>query len=117
MTALAFPAMGLLAGALTTIAGQGGGLLLLLACALIVGPHKALAITAPALLLGNLHRSTLLRAHIARPIAARMIAGALPGALLGGLLAGSIPSWVLRGVLLAMTAFAIAKACGVFRLA
>jgi uncharacterized membrane protein YfcA len=113
---LLFPALGLAAGAITTIAGQGGGLLLLLVCALLVGPHEALALTAPALLLGNLHRALLLRAHLDRGVAARMIAGALPGGLAGGLLAGSIPPWFLRGLLVALTLLAIAKAAGKLRL-
>ena len=61
--------LGLLAGILTTIAGQGGGLMLLLACSSMLGPHAALAVTAPALLFGNLHRSILLRGHIDRSVA------------------------------------------------
>src|SRR5262245_36184409 len=65
--------LGLAAGSLTTVAGQGGGLLLLLACSTLAGPHEALAITAPALLLGNLHRAVWLRAHINKSIALRMI--------------------------------------------
>ena len=56
---LALAALGTIAGILTTLAGQGGGLFLLLAIAALVGPHEALAITAPALLLGNLHRAVL----------------------------------------------------------
>ncbi len=113
--ALLFLLLGLAAGVLTTVAGQGGGLLLLLACSALVGPHEALAITAPALLLGNLHRSLLLRAHIDRAVATRMIAGAIPGALAGGLLAGVAPAWALRVVLVSMTAVAIAKALGLIR--
>jgi uncharacterized membrane protein YfcA len=112
---IVFLLLGLAAGALTTVAGQGGGLLLLLACSAILGPHEALAITAPALLLGNLHRAALLRTHIDRAIALRMIAGAVPGALVGGLLAGVTPAWVLRALLLAITAVAIAKALGFVR--
>jgi uncharacterized membrane protein YfcA len=110
-----FLLLGLGAGVLTTIAGQGGGLLLLLACSALIGPHEALAVTAPALLLGNLHRSLLLRTHIDRPTAKRVIAGALPGALLGGLLAGMTPAWVLRCLLVVLTAVAIAKALGYVR--
>jgi uncharacterized membrane protein YfcA len=112
---LVFVLLGVGAGVLTTLAGQGGGLLLLLACSAIVGPHGALAITAPALLLGNLHRATLLRRHIDRPVASRMIAGAVPGALAGGLLAGVIPAMALRVVLVAITVVALAKALGLLR--
>ncbi|MBX3202640.1 MAG: TSUP family transporter [Labilithrix sp.] len=115
MTTLLFLVLGLGAGVLTTLAGQGGGLLLLLACSAVLGPHEALAITAPALLLGNLHRTLLFRAHIDRAVATRMVAGALPGALAGGLLAGVTPAWALQGMLVFMTAVAIAKALGLVR--
>src|SRR5689334_20783752 len=100
--------LGLGAGVLTTIAGQGGGLVLLLACSAIFGPHAALAVTAPALLMGNLHRAFMLRAYVDRKVALRVIAGALPGALVGGLLSGVIPSWALRVLLVGMTGLAIA---------
>jgi len=110
-----YAALGLGAGVLTTLAGQGGGLVLLLACSTIVGPHAALALTAPALLLGNLHRATLLRSSIDRPIAARVIAGALPGAVAGGLVAGITPAWALRTLLVLMTGLAVAKAVGLIR--
>jgi len=114
MTALLLVA-GLLAGVLTTIAGQGGGLLLLLAMTALRGPHEALAITAPALLFGNLHRAILLRAHLNRAVARQMIAGALPGALVGGLLTGVIPPSALRILLVVVTTLAIIKAIGWLR--
>jgi uncharacterized membrane protein YfcA len=107
--------LGLAAGAVTTVAGQGGGLLLLLALTAVVGPHAALAITAPALLLGNFHRAFMLRKHVDRGVALRMMAGSLPGALLGGLLVGGIPAWFLRGLLVVTTSLAIAKALGALR--
>jgi hypothetical protein len=115
MTLLLFPVLGVIAGVLTTVAGQGGGLVLLLALAALVGPHHALALTSPALLLGNLHRSILLRRYVDRPVAVRMIAGSLPGGLVGALLASTIPAWALRGLLVAMTALAIAKGLGLVR--
>jgi uncharacterized protein len=107
---VALALLGILAGVLTTLAGQGGGLFLLLACSMLVGPHAALAITAPALLLGNLHRAVLFRRAIDRPIALRMIAGAIPGSFAGGLLAGAMPEWVLQSLLVGLTLLAIAKA-------
>ncbi|MDF2692113.1 MAG: hypothetical protein K0S65_496 [Labilithrix sp.] len=112
---LVFLLLGLAAGALTTVAGQGGGLLLLLVCAAVTGPREALAITAPALLLGNLHRAFLLRTHIDRSVALRIVLGAVPGALAGGLLVGVTPAWVLRLLLVAMTVGAVAKAFGLVR--
>jgi hypothetical protein len=110
-----FAALGLGAGVLTTIAGQGGGLLLLLACSALIGPRAALAVTAPALLLGNLHRAALLRAHIDRTIALRLVVGAVPGALAGGLLVGVLPASCLQVILVGMTVLALAKALGFLR--
>ncbi|MDB4934837.1 MAG: hypothetical protein JWP87_1809 [Labilithrix sp.] len=107
---VALAVLGLFAGVLTTLAGQGGGLFLLLFCSLLVGPHAALAITAPALLLGNLHRAVLFRKAIDRKVAARMILGAVPGAFIGGLLAGALPEWILQVMLVVLTALSIARA-------
>jgi hypothetical protein len=104
------PLLGLVAGVLTTLAGQGGGLFLLLASSFLFGPHAALAMTAPALLCGNAHRALLFRRAIDRPIAVRMTLGAVPGALAGGLLAGVTPAWTLKAVLIGLTALALAKA-------
>jgi uncharacterized protein len=108
-------ALGLAAGVLTSLAGQGGGLFLLIACTAILGPRAALATTAPALLLGNLHRAWLYRRSVDRPIAWRMTIGGLPGALLGGLVAGAMPEGIFDIVLVGMTALAIAKAVGWIR--
>lgn len=112
---LVFLLFGLMAGMLTTLAGQGGGLVLLLACSALVGPHEALAITAPALLFGNLHRALLLRRFIDRGVAFRVMLGAVPGALAGGFAVGLIPTWGLRAVLVVMTALAVGKALGWLR--
>lgn len=104
--------LGLAAGMLTTLAGQGGGLFLLLACSLVVGPHAALAITAPALLVGNLHRAVLFRRAIDRSVAVRMVAGAVPGSFVGGMLAGVTPGWVLQVLLVGLTVLTVARALG-----
>ena len=107
---LALGLLGLCAGVLTTLAGQGGGLFLLLLCSVLLGPRAALAITAPALLIGNLHRAILLRRLIDRPVAVRMIVGAVPGAFVGGFLAGRLPEWVLHLLLVGITALSVARA-------
>src|SRR5438045_2862535 len=57
-------ALGIASGILTTLAGQGGGMALLLACSALFGPRFAIALTTPALLLGNLHRAALFRAAV-----------------------------------------------------
>lgn len=107
---LALGLLGLLAGVLTTLAGQGGGLFLLLICSVLLGPKAALAITAPALLLGNLHRAALFRRFIDRGVATRMILGAVPGAFAGGFLAGRMPEWLLHVLLVGITALSVARA-------
>lgn len=115
MEGLLLVALGLAAGALTSLAGQGGGLFLLIVCTALRGPHAALAMTAPALLLGNLHRAWLYRRTIDRPIAMRMTLGGLPGALAGGLVAGAMPERIFDVILVGTTALAIAKALGFIR--
>jgi uncharacterized membrane protein YfcA len=109
---LALPLLGIGAGVLTTLAGQGGGLFLLVACSAVVGPHAALAMTAPALLLGNAHRAITFWRAIDRRIAVRIITGALPGAIAGGFVAGIVPVWTLKVFLVAMTLLVVAKATG-----
>jgi hypothetical protein len=62
--------LGLLAGVLTTVAGMGGGMMLVVVLSLVWDPRVALASTAPALLVGNAHRAYLYRAQVARQISA-----------------------------------------------
>ena len=107
--------LGLVAGLVTTVAGMGGGLFLIVALGVTRGPHAALALSAPALLLANLHRAWLFRAHLDRPIAARLAAGAVPGAILGGLLLPAIPEAVVAGLLAATTVIALLRQCGALR--
>jgi hypothetical protein len=107
--------LGLLAGVLTTVAGMGGGSLLLLALSLAMDPKAALACTAPALLLSNAHRLFLFRAHLDRRVALAFAMGALPGSLVGGLLVSWVsPSWV-RAAMLGTTLLAIAQSQGLVR--
>lgn len=105
---------GLGAGALSTVAGMGGGILLVVALSLLLGPHAALATTAPALLVGNLHRLWIYRRALDRRIAGVFVAGALPGALVGGLLSAHLPERGIAWILLGVTAFALARAAGLF---
>jgi hypothetical protein len=104
------PLFGVLAGLLTTLAGLGGGILLLLVLSLVWGPAAALASTAPAMLFGNLHRLWMLRIEVDRPIAKAFAWGAVPGSFVGGLLAARMPEGVLRWLMLGMTAAAVGRA-------
>ncbi|MCS6798254.1 MAG: sulfite exporter TauE/SafE family protein [Myxococcota bacterium] len=105
-------ALGLLAGVLTTIAGLGGGMLLVVSLGLLERPAVALAATAPALLVGNVHRLWADRASIDRTIGRAVAAGALPGAFLGGWLAVSVPEQVLGWVFLAAVGLALLREIG-----
>lgn len=107
--------LGVAAGVITTVAGMGGGLVLLLALAALTDPLHALAATAPALLVGNLHRIGLYRRELHRPTALRLVLGAVPGSLLGGLLATVMPEVALRGLMAVMAGLAVAKAAGWLR--
>lgn len=108
------PFLGVASGALTTLAGLGGGILLLLALSLLWGPTAALAATAPALLLSNLHRFWMFRRDVDRRVAVSFIAGALPGSLAGGLFAARVPEAVLAWFMAAMTLVALSRALGLW---
>lgn len=104
--------LGIVAGILTTLSGQGGGLLLLLSLSALYGPHAGLAWSSPALLLGNMHRAWMIRSEIDWKMVVAVGIGAFPGALAGGFFAGRSPAWLLKIFLVGATALAIAKALG-----
>ncbi|MCA9541311.1 MAG: TSUP family transporter, partial [Myxococcales bacterium] len=106
--------VGVFAGLLTTLTGLGGGMVLLLTLSVLWDPITALAVTAPALLVGNLHRLWMFRAHARLRVAGALIIGALPGSLLGGLLATRLPPWALFTVMAAMTGLVLLRAAGRF---
>lgn len=106
---------GLLAGALTTVATLGGGMFLVVALTLVLGPHAALILTAPALLVGNLHRAWVYRAELDRRIALSFALGALPGAALGGVVAARLPEGVLTALIVVSALVALARATGHLR--
>lgn len=102
--------VGLFAGMFTSIAGLGGGILLLLGLSLVWPPAVALATTAPAMLLSNLHRLWLLRTEVDRSTAKGFAFGAIPGSFLGGLLVSRMPDALLRWLMVGMTLFAVGRA-------
>lgn len=107
--------LGILAGLLTSLAGQGGGLFLLLVLSALYTPHVALVLTTPALLFGNIHRSVMGREEIDRPIARRLALAVIPGSLLGGTVAGQIPGRAISVILLGMVVLSFLKVRGVLR--
>ena len=104
--------LGLAAGALTTVAGLGGGQLLVLALAALFDPRLALVVSAPALLAGNSHRAWMYRGVIDRRVAPAFASGALPGSIVGGVLAVGLPAWILQLFRVATTGLAVARAFG-----
>lgn len=105
---------GFLGGVLTSMAGLGGGILLLLGLSAVWTPAVALATTAPAMLLSNLHRLWMLRTEVDRSIAKGFALGAIPGSFAGGLLVAKTPEVVLRWLMVAMTVLAMGRALNLY---
>lgn len=101
--------LGVIAGFITTLTGLGGGVFLLIVLAWALGPHQALAVSALALIVGNLHRLYLYRRLLNRPIAGRVALGVVPGALLGGLWASRLPESWIHAFMLAMVGLALLR--------
>ncbi len=108
--------LGLVAGVLTTIAGMGGGLLLVVVLSAWQGPHFALAVTTPALLVANVHRAWLFRRDVNTQVAKAFALGAIPGAFVAGWLVPRLPEIVLQIVLVGATLLTLARAIGWVRL-
>jgi uncharacterized membrane protein YfcA len=113
---LVLAVLGLVAGILTTLAGMGGGLFLLVALGLVYGPHVALAVTTPALLVSNLHRAWLFRADVDWRMARLGALGVMPGAIVGALLLPALPEVVIAALFTASTGFALLRATGRVRI-
>ena len=107
--------LGLAAGALSTVAGMGGGMMLVLALSLTADPLFALSSTTPALLLSNVHRAWLYRSALDRRVAGAFALGVVPGALAGALVAVALPEGVLPWILLGVSLLAVARGLGWIR--
>lgn len=103
---------GILAGVLTTVAAMGGGIFLVAVLSAVLGPHAALASTAPALLVGNVERAWTFRSALDKGVAKAFVVGAVPGAALGGLLSADLPEGLLAWAIAGVTAFALARTAG-----
>lgn len=87
---------GFLAGGLTTVAGLGGGILLIAGLSMVWAPATVLAMTAPALFVGNASRVALLRRQVDWQVFMRFGATAGPMAFGASLLAVRAPVGVLK---------------------
>lgn len=102
-------AVAVFAGALTTVSGFGGGILLLLAVTAFVGAKAALAATAMALLVANLHRIWLYRRDVGAHVTVPLLLGLIPGSLAGALVASWIPDAVVHAVMLGVVALSLVR--------
>jgi hypothetical protein len=104
--------LGVIGGILTTIAGMGGGMFLVVAITAMRGAHDALAITTPALLVSNLHRAWLFRTVVDTRVVKMFALGAVPAAAITGFLVPSIPEIFLSAILVGATLFTLARVLG-----
>lgn len=103
-------ALGLAGGALTTVSGMGGGLVVVFVLSWALGPKAALVVSAAALLIGNLHRVWLYRDEVDRAVVARLLLGLIPGTLLGAWLAGGLSDDVIRMIMVVAAGAAVLRA-------
>ncbi len=108
--------LGFVAGGLSTVAGMGGGMFLVLALSLYGDALGAIAMSAPALLLANVHRAWLYRVSLDRKIAGAFVLGAVPGALVGSLATVALPEGILPWILLGVALLSVARGLGWVRL-
>ena len=97
---------GVVAGGLTTVAGLGGGILLIAGLSVFMAPATVIAMTAPALFVGNASRVALLRREVDWNLVARFGMTAAPAALIASYLAVKAPAGVLKvGIALFLLVF------------
>ena len=109
-------ALGVVAGVLTTVAGMGGGMLLVAVLVALRGPHLALAITTPALFASNGHRAWLFRRVLSFRIAGAFAVGAVPSAALVGYFVPTLPGWTLAVILVFASLLTLARSAGLIDL-
>jgi uncharacterized membrane protein YfcA len=103
-------AVAVFAGALTTVSGFGGGLILLLVMSVLIGAKAALAATAMALLCANLHRIWMYRQVIGRRVTVPLLLGLLPGSFLGAVAAAWIPERVVHAAMILVVGMSVTRA-------
>lgn len=110
--AVAATSLGVAAGALTSAAGFGGGLVITLGLSLVLGPAPALAVGAPALMLGHTHRTITMRRSADTKAAWALCLGAVPGSVLGAMTLVALPASAIWWILLVATLLGVAEFSG-----
>jgi len=111
-TALAATLLGVAAGTLTSAAGFGGGLVVTLGMSLVIGPAPALAVGAPALMLGHTHRALKMRSSADPKAAWALCLGAVPGSIAGAMTLVALPAHAIWWILLSATLLGVAEFTG-----
>lgn len=93
---------GFIAGMISSVVGFGGGIFLIASMSTLTSPQEAIALTAPAVLFGNLHRVWLFRTDLDRSVLTSFLYGAVPATLVGSVLLPYLPE---NGLRLTMGAF------------
>ncbi|MNK46202.1 Sulfite exporter TauE/SafE [compost metagenome] len=97
---------GVMAGGLTTVAGLGGGILMIAGLSLFWAPATVIAVTAPALFFGNVSRVALLRREVDWSLVGRFALTAGPTALVASYLAVKAPAaWLKVAIAVLLLAF------------
>ncbi|MEM6293717.1 MAG: TSUP family transporter [Myxococcota bacterium] len=104
--------LGVAAGGLTSAAGFGGGLVITLGLSLVLGPANALAVAAPALMLGHTQRAITMRKDFDRPAAWALCAGAIPGSIAGAMTLVALPTSAVWWILCIATLLGVAEFSG-----
>jgi uncharacterized membrane protein YfcA len=84
---------------LSTVSGLGGALLLVPLLTFALGAPQAVAVVTPVMLVNNLAKVVMMRAHVERRALLLLMIGAVPGAAVGAFSVGVIPDdWLQRGL-------------------
>lgn len=102
LTILALLAAGIVAGGLTTIAGLGGGILLIAGLSMVWNPAMVIAMTAPALFVGNASRVAFLFRDVDWKLVGRFATTGVPTALVASLVAAYAPRSVIQVAIAAL---------------
>ncbi len=87
---------GLVAGLITTVAGIGGGIVLIALLSGFLDPRTVVGLTAPVLAVGNASRVAMFRRRLDAEAVIWVLAGAVPTALLGAFLLKDLPARAIQ---------------------